>query len=81
MTPLTRFSFVRNGVERKKLHVVGGGAMTIIKPMKEGPLVTQVTPNFKDPVGKDVKPEKPAFGLCRCGQSKNNPFVMEHTAT
>ena len=55
--------------------------MTIIKPMKEGPLVAQVTPNLKDPVGKDVKPEKLAFGLCRCGQSKNNPFVMEHTAT
>ena len=48
--------------------------MTIIKPMKEGPLVAQVTPNLKDPVGKDVKPEKPAFGLCRCGQSKNKPF-------
>jgi hypothetical protein len=26
--------------------------MTIIKPMKEGPLVAQVTPNLKDPVGK-----------------------------
>jgi hypothetical protein len=33
--------------------------------MKEGPLVAQVTPNLKDSVGKDVKPEKPAFGLCR----------------
>ena len=55
--------------------------MTIIKPMKEGPLVTQVTPNLKDPVGKDVKPEKPAFGLCRRGQSKNNPFVTAQTAT
>ena len=55
--------------------------MTIIKPMKEEPLVAQVTLNLKDPVGKDVKPEKPAFGLCRCGQSKNNPFVTEQTAT
>ena len=48
--------------------------MTIIKPMKDGPLVAQGIPNLKDPVGTDVKPEKSAFGLCRCGQSKNKPF-------
>ena len=48
--------------------------MTIIKPMKDGPLVAQGIPNLKDPVGTDVKPEKPAFGLFRCGQSKNKPF-------
>ena len=48
--------------------------MTIIKPMKDGPLVAQGIPNLKDPVGTDVKPEKPAFGLCRCVQSKNKPF-------
>ena len=35
--------------------------MTIIKPMKDGPLVAQGIPNLKDPVGTDVKPEKPAF--------------------
>lgn len=48
--------------------------MTIIKPVKDGPLVAQGIPNLKDPVGTDVKPEKPAFDLCRCGQSKNKPF-------
>ena len=48
--------------------------MTIIKPMKDGPLVAQGIPNLQDPVGTDVKPEKPASGLCRCGQSKNKPF-------
>ena len=48
--------------------------MTIIKPMKDGPLVAQGIPNLKDPVGTDVKPEKPAFGLCRYGQSKNKSF-------
>ena len=51
-----------------------GGIKTIIKPMKDGPLVAQGIPNLQDPVGTDVKPEKPAFGLCRCGQSKNKPF-------
>ena len=50
------------------------GVITIIKPMKDGPLVAQGIPNLQDPVGTDVKPEKPAFGLCRCGQSKNKPF-------
>ena len=55
--------------------------MTLIKPMKDGPLVAQGIPNLKDPVGTDVKPEKPAFGLCRCGQSKNKPFCDgSHTA-
>ena len=55
--------------------------MTIIKPMKDGPLVAQGIPNLKDPVGTDVKPEKPAFGLCRFGQSKNKPFCDgSHTA-
>lgn len=48
--------------------------MTIIKPMKDGPLVAQGIPNLKDSVGIDVKQEKSAFGLCRCGQSKNKPF-------
>ena len=48
--------------------------MTTIKPMKDGPLVAQGIPNLKGSVGSDVKPEKPAFGLCRCGQSKNKPF-------
>ena len=52
--------------------------MTIIKPMKDGPLVAQGIPNLKDPVGTDVKPEKPAFGLYRFGQSKTNRFVMDH---
>ena len=42
--------------------------------MKDGPLVAQGISNLKDPVGTDVKPEKPAFGPCRCGQSKNKPF-------
>ena len=55
--------------------------MTIIKPMTDGPLVAQGIPNLKDPVGTDVKPEKLAFGLCRCGQSKNKPFCdVSHTA-
>ena len=55
--------------------------MTIIKPMKDGPLVAQGIPNLKDPVGTGVKPEKPAFGLCRFGQSKNKPFCDgSHTA-
>ena len=31
-------------------------------------------PKFEGLAGTDVKPEKPAFGLCRCGQSKNKPF-------
>ena len=48
--------------------------MTIIKPMKDGPLVEQGIPNLKDPVGTDVKSEKPASGLYRCGQSKSKPF-------
>ena len=49
--------------------------MTIIKLVKDEPLVAQGIPNLKeDPVGTDVKPEKPTFGLCRCGQSKNKPF-------
>ena len=55
--------------------------MTIIKPMKDVPLVVQGIPNLKDPVGTDVKPEKPAFGLCRFGQSKNKPLCDgSHTA-
>ena len=36
--------------------------MTIIKPMKDGPLVAQGIPNLKDSVGIDVKQEKSAFG-------------------
>ena len=48
--------------------------MTIIKPMKDGPLVAQGIPNLQDTGGTDVKPEKPAFGHCRCGLSKNKPF-------
>ena len=56
-----------------------GGIITIIKPMKDGPLVAKGIPNLQDPVGTDVKPEKPAFGLCRCGQSKKtNPFDGTH---
>ena len=48
--------------------------MTIIKPMKDGRLVAQGIQNLKNPVGTDVNPEKPAFGLCSRGQSKNKPF-------
>lgn len=48
--------------------------MALIKPTGNGPLVAEDIPNLKDAVGTDITPDKPAFGLCRCGRSQNKPF-------
>ena len=48
--------------------------MTIIKPMKDGSLVAQGIPNLQDPVGTDVKPEKPAFWPVPLWTVENKPF-------
>ena len=48
--------------------------MAELKPMENGPLIAREVPNLKDADGSDIKPDKPAFGLCRCGMSKNKPF-------
>lgn len=48
--------------------------MTELKPMENGPFIAREVPNLKDANGSDIKPDKPAFGLCRCGMSKNKPF-------
>ncbi|AXI47901.1 hypothetical protein C1J03_18955 [Sulfitobacter sp. SK012] len=47
--------------------------MAKITPKEDGPLIVQGIPNLRTNVGA-IEPDKPAYGLCRCGQSKNKPF-------
>jgi CDGSH-type Zn-finger protein len=55
--------------------------MAELKPMENGPLIAKGVPNLKTADGINIAPDKPAFGLCRCGMSKNKPFCDgSHTA-
>ena len=47
--------------------------MATITPKENGPLIVQGIPNLKANAG-DLSPDKPAYGLCRCGKSKNKPY-------
>ena len=47
--------------------------MPKISPKDDGPLIVQGVPNLKQR-GGDISSDRPAFGLCRCGQSQNKPF-------
>ncbi len=47
--------------------------MAKITPREDGPLVAQGIPVLKAR-GKDISPDKPAYGLCRCGKSQSKPF-------
>ncbi|MEN8832659.1 CDGSH iron-sulfur domain-containing protein [Pacificibacter sp.] len=48
--------------------------MTKITPRENGPLVAQDIPVLKDADGSVIGADKPAYGLCRCGQSQNKPY-------
>lgn len=48
--------------------------MTQIKILKDGPLMVQGEVPLTDHEGKEVKPAKQPFFLCRCGGSTNKPF-------
>ena len=48
--------------------------MAELTPMENGPLIAKEVPILKNAEGADITPDKPAFGLCRCGLSKNKPF-------
>ncbi|SMY08418.1 CDGSH iron-sulfur domain-containing protein [Flavimaricola marinus] len=48
--------------------------MAKITPRPNGPLLAQEVPNLSGTNGKAIDPGKPAYALCRCGQSQNKPF-------
>jgi CDGSH-type Zn-finger protein len=48
--------------------------MTTIKVLKNGPYMVEGEVNLVDHEGKEVKPSKHPFFLCRCGGSVNKPF-------
>ena len=55
--------------------------MAKIIPIENGPLLAKEVPVLTSQAGENIDPGKPAYGLCRCGQSKNKPFCDgSHTA-
>jgi CDGSH-type Zn-finger protein len=48
--------------------------MTTIKIAKDGPLIVDGEAKLVDHEGREVKPTRQPFALCRCGGSVNKPF-------
>ena len=75
-TPFRRFSFMRNGADRKQLQHSGRGVMTIIKPMKNGTLVAQ----GRTLLGQMLNQKSPPLACAAADSRKTNRFVMDHIA-
>ncbi len=48
--------------------------MAKISPKENGPLIVEGVSQLETTSGGPIQTDKPVYGLCRCGQSKNKPY-------